>query len=122
MNTSFFLLILVKRRSSSDESYGQTKVLKVDNPSQWNVEQVTNYVMQTDPNLLPHIDVIKFQVNKIQGIDFSFFFYYFLYLSQEIDGKALLLLTTDVIMKYLGLKLGPALKLSNIIEKLKLRH
>ena len=116
------MLILVKRRSSSDESYGQTKVLKVDNPSQWNVEQVTNYVMQTDPNLLPHIDVIKFQVNKIQGIDFSFFFYYFLYLSQEIDGKALLLLTTDVIMKYLGLKLGPALKLSNIIEKLKLRH
>lgn len=93
----------LKRRSSSDESYNQTKVLKVDidNPSQWNVEQVINYVMQTDPNLLPHLDIIKFQ---------------------EIDGKALLLLTTDVIMKYMGLKLGPALKLSNLIERLKSRH
>jgi polycomb protein SCMH1 len=45
----------------------------------------------------------------------------FLFL-KEIDGKALLLLTTDVMMKYMGLKLGPALKLSNLIERLKRRH
>ena len=38
---------------------------------------------------------------------------------QEIDGKALMLLRSDVIMKYMGLKLGPALKLCNHIEKLK---
>ena len=37
----------------------------------------------------------------------------------EIDGKALLLLKSDVIMKYMGLKLGPALKLCYYIEKLK---
>ena len=37
----------------------------------------------------------------------------------EIDGKALLLLTSDMLMKYLGLKLGPALKICNIIDKLK---
>jgi polycomb protein SCMH1 len=34
-------------------------------------------------------------------------------------GKALLLLTSDMMMKYLGLKLGPSLKICNIIEKLK---
>ena len=34
-------------------------------------------------------------------------------------GKALLLLTSDMMMKYLGLKLGPALKICNIIDKLK---
>eukprot|EP00064_Thunnus_orientalis_P002996 superscaffoldBa00000235_g3004 len=38
---------------------------------------------------------------------------------QEIDGTALMLLRSDVIMKYMGLKLGPALKLCHHIEKLK---
>lgn len=37
----------------------------------------------------------------------------------EIDGKALLLLRSDVMMKYMGLKLGPALKLSYHIDRLK---
>lgn len=40
-------------------------------------------------------------------------------LLQEIDGDALLLLKSDMIMKYLGLKLGPALKLCYHIDKLK---
>ena len=40
---------------------------------------------------------------------------------QEIDGKALLLLTSDMMMRYMGLKLGPALKLCHVIEKLKHR-
>lgn len=39
---------------------------------------------------------------------------------QEIDGKALMLLRSDMIMKYMGLKLGPALKLCHHIERLKL--
>lgn len=38
---------------------------------------------------------------------------------QEIDGKALLLLRSDMMMKYMGLKLGPALKLTYHIDKLK---
>lgn len=38
---------------------------------------------------------------------------------KEIDGGAFMLLNSDMMMKYLGLKLGPVLKLSNIIEKLK---
>lgn len=38
---------------------------------------------------------------------------------QEIDGKALLLLTREMIMSYMGLKLGPAIKLLGCIEDLK---
>ena len=38
---------------------------------------------------------------------------------QEIDGKALLLLRSDMMMKYMGLKLGPALKLCYHIDRLK---
>ena len=41
--------------------------------------------------------------------------------THEIDGKALLLLSTTMLMKYLGLKLGPALKICNIIDKLKVK-
>lgn len=41
------------------------------------------------------------------------------YVLQEIDGKALLLLRSDMMMKYMGLKLGPALKLTFHIDKLK---
>ncbi|XP_074625961.1 polycomb protein SCMH1-like isoform X1 [Acropora palmata] len=37
----------------------------------------------------------------------------------EIDGKALLLLTREMIMSYMGLKLGPAIKLLDCIEELK---
>jgi hypothetical protein len=38
---------------------------------------------------------------------------------QEIDGRALLLLNRDMIMSYMGLKLGPAIKLLNIVQELK---
>lgn len=45
--------------------------------------------------------------------------YFFQIFLKEIDGGAFMLLNSDMMMKYLGLKLGPVLKLSNIIEKLK---
>ena len=38
---------------------------------------------------------------------------------QEIDGDALLLLKSEMMMKYLGLKLGPAVKLCYHIDRLK---
>lgn len=42
----------------------------------------------------------------------------FIYLLQEIDGKALSLLTSEMMMKYMGLKLGPALKICNLVNKI----
>ncbi|XP_018585914.1 sex comb on midleg-like protein 4 isoform X3 [Scleropages formosus] len=68
-------------------------------PSTWTVEDVVWFVKDADPQALgPHVDVFR---------------------KHEIDGYALLLLKSDVIMKYLGLKLGPALKLCYHIDKLK---
>uniref|UniRef100_A0A8C6WUE5 Scm polycomb group protein like 2 n=1 Tax=Neogobius melanostomus TaxID=47308 RepID=A0A8C6WUE5_9GOBI len=67
--------------------------------SSWTVEEVIRFVQEADPHTLgPHIDLFR---------------------KHEIDGKALMLLRSDVIMKYMGLKLGPALKLCHHIEKLK---
>ncbi|XP_036758800.1 sex comb on midleg-like protein 4 isoform X3 [Manis pentadactyla] len=69
------------------------------NPSTWTVEDVVWFVKDADPQALgPHVELFR---------------------KHEIDGNALLLLKSDVVMKYLGLKLGPALKLCYHIEKLK---
>lgn len=40
-------------------------------------------------------------------------------LSKEIDGKALLLLNSEMMMKYMDLKLGPALKICNLVSRVR---
>ncbi|XP_029097257.1 sex comb on midleg-like protein 2 isoform X2 [Monodon monoceros] len=68
-------------------------------PSTWSVDEVIQFMKHKDPQISgPLVD---------------------LFMQHEIDGKALLLLKSDVMMKYMGLKLGPALKLCYYIEKLK---
>ncbi|KAI1885126.1 hypothetical protein AGOR_G00216980 [Albula goreensis] len=68
-------------------------------PSSWSIEEVMQFVRDADPLALgPHAELFR---------------------KHEIDGKALMLLRSDMIMKYMGLKLGPALKLCYHIERLK---
>eukprot|EP00073_Rattus_norvegicus_P055292 XP_017457778.1 PREDICTED: sex comb on midleg-like protein 2 isoform X6 [Rattus norvegicus] len=68
-------------------------------PSTWSVDEVIQFMKHTDPHISgPLADLFR---------------------QHEIDGKALLLLKSELIMKYMGLKLGPALKLCYYIEKLK---
>uniref|UniRef100_A0A8C3J611 Polycomb protein SCMH1 n=1 Tax=Calidris pygmaea TaxID=425635 RepID=A0A8C3J611_9CHAR len=67
-------------------------------PSSWTVEEVMQFIREADPQLGSHADLFR---------------------KHEIDGKALLLLRSDMMMKYMGLKLGPALKLTYHIDKLK---
>ncbi|NP_001072602.1 sex comb on midleg-like protein 2 [Xenopus tropicalis] len=68
-------------------------------PATWSVDDVMRFVKEADPQALaPHAELFR---------------------RHEIDGTALLLLRSDMIMKYMGLKLGPALKLCYHIERLK---
>uniref|UniRef100_A0A8I3ZYD9 Scm polycomb group protein like 2 n=1 Tax=Callithrix jacchus TaxID=9483 RepID=A0A8I3ZYD9_CALJA len=68
-------------------------------PSTWSVDEVIQFMKHTDPQISgPLADLFR---------------------QHEIDGKALFLLKSDMMMKYMGLKLGPALKLCYYIEKLK---
>ncbi|XP_058486131.1 polycomb protein SCMH1-like isoform X2 [Solea solea] len=77
----------------------QDKEASGNNAASWSVDDVIRFVQEADPHTLgPHVDLFR---------------------KHEIDGKALMLLRSDVIMKYMGLKLGPALKLCHHIEKLK---
>uniref|UniRef100_A0A1W7RA05 Polycomb protein SCMH1 n=1 Tax=Hadrurus spadix TaxID=141984 RepID=A0A1W7RA05_9SCOR len=67
-------------------------------PSEWSIDDVIRHITITDPALLVHTELFR---------------------RHEIDGKALLLLNSDMMMKYMGLKLGPALKICHLIDKLK---
>ncbi|XP_053820574.1 polycomb protein SCMH1 isoform X3 [Vidua macroura] len=92
----------LRRPSSggSDRYLGSrdTSQLSSRDPSSWTVEEVMQFIRESDPQLGPHADLFR---------------------KHEIDGKALLLLRSDMMMKYMGLKLGPALKLTYHIDKLK---
>ena len=84
-------------------------------PSEWNIEETIFNISSLDPSLGSHVE--NFRSHEIDGKNNA-------HLIKIIDnyiiiGKALLLLTSEMMMKYLGLKLGPALKICNIIDKLK---
>ncbi|CAL8392569.1 unnamed protein product [Boreogadus saida] len=68
-------------------------------PASWSILEVMQFVREADPAALgPHAELFR---------------------KHEIDGKALMLLRSDMVMKYMGLKLGPALKLCHHIERLR---
>ena len=64
-------------------------------PTLWTIDNVISHLSYLDSALGPHVEMFR---------------------SHEIDGNALLLLTSDMMMKYMGMKLGPALKICNIIN------
>jgi len=66
-----------------------------DDFNEWTIEQVIGHISLMDPSLGPWVDMFK---------------------EHEIDGKALSLLSSDQMMKYMQMKLGPALKISNIVD------
>lgn len=72
-----------------------TQLLK-NQPANWSIEEVIQFIESNDLALAVHADLFR---------------------KHEIDGKALLLLNSDMMMKYMGLKLGPALKICNLVSK-----
>ncbi|KAK3932781.1 Polycomb protein SCMH1 [Frankliniella fusca] len=62
----------------------------------WTIEDVIWYISSTDPNMSAYADLFR---------------------KHEIDGKALVLLNSDMMMKYMGLKLGPALKICALVGR-----
>uniref|UniRef100_A0A8D0I077 Sex comb on midleg-like protein 1 n=1 Tax=Sus scrofa TaxID=9823 RepID=A0A8D0I077_PIG len=68
-------------------------------PSTWSVDEVIVFLQSIDPQLSDSLaDLFR---------------------QHDIDGKALLLLKSDMMIKYMGLKLGTAVKLCHYIERLK---
>ena len=67
---------------------------------EWNVENVAYYLSAIDEDkcFSEYIDVFK---------------------EQKIDGKSLLLINIEILIKYMNMKIGPALQLNSHIEKLK---
>lgn len=90
--------LLHHNNSTGSGSFRESPRPSGQDPNLWTVDEVMQYIRDIDPVLAPHADLFR---------------------KHEIDGKALLLLRSDMMMKYMGLKLGPALKLTFHIDKLK---
>lgn len=94
--------------------------------SEWTIEDAIQFITVTDPALSVHADLFRKHVNlkkkKTKKCNLVLTLNTFLYFIQEIDGKALLLLNSDMMMKYMDLKLGPALKICNIVNRLNSRR
>uniref|UniRef100_A0A0A9WFW6 Polycomb protein Scm n=2 Tax=Lygus hesperus TaxID=30085 RepID=A0A0A9WFW6_LYGHE len=86
--------------TSTTPSESPQKSLASD-PAEWTIEDVIHHICSVDSYLSAHADLFR---------------------RHEIDGKALLLLNSDMMMKYMGLKLGPALKICNLINKIRGRR
>ncbi|CAL8108629.1 unnamed protein product [Orchesella dallaii] len=67
-------------------------------PREWDVEQVILQITAVDKSMNSYADLFR---------------------AHQIDGRAMLLLNSEVMMRYMGLKLGPALKIINIIGRYK---
>jgi len=87
------------------------KVPKIN--GQLQVESSSNEPQLSNPNDWSIDDVINFLKMNDKSLDFAELFQ-----AHEIDGKAFLLLDSDMLMKYMKIKLGPALKVTAIIEQL----
>ncbi|XP_066213490.1 sex comb on midleg-like protein 1 isoform X2 [Saccopteryx leptura] len=70
-----------------------------DDPSTWSVEEVILFLKQRDPQTITPVEDVFRQ--------------------RDIDGKAMLMLQTDIMLNHMGLKLGTVVKLRHYIEKLK---
>ncbi|XP_059151098.1 scm-like with four MBT domains protein 1 [Physella acuta] len=74
--------------------------LKLDkNPLEWTVSEVGDFLQTTDCADRELVARLK---------------------TEEIDGQALLLLTLPNVQEYMGIKLGPAIKLCHLIERIKI--
>jgi polycomb protein SCMH1 len=99
------------RPSSSASSPGP--LIPSGNINDWKIEDVIQYISTADSSLAVHADLFRRHVsasNIFVNVNSCDFF-------QEIDGKALLLLNSEMMMKYMDIKLGPALKICNLVEK-----
>ncbi|KAL4233031.1 Zinc ion binding [Mactra antiquata] len=84
--------------ASSTTPPAGTRLHRPRDPLEWSIDDVVKHICDTDMALAPHAVLFK---------------------KHEIDGKALMLLNSDMMMKYMGLKLGPVLKLCNLIDRLR---
>ncbi|XP_057340924.1 polycomb protein Scm [Microplitis mediator] len=87
--------------TSTTQSESSATRISSTEPAEWTIEDVIHYIGVIDPVLGQHADLFR---------------------KHEIDGKALLLLNSDMMMKYMGLKLGPALKICNLVNRIKGRR
>ncbi|RXG51948.1 Scm-like with four MBT domains protein 1 [Armadillidium vulgare] len=80
----------------------RTRKIKMKrNPRDWTVEEVINFISSSDPKLACHANAFR---------------------HHEIDGRAFLLVTYEILTKHMNIKLGPALKICNLVSNIHNRN
>jgi hypothetical protein len=77
-----------------------SQLVLTSNPLYWSTSEVCKYLVEN-----------KFDSNLMRLIE-----------EQEIDGQSFLMLTLPTIQNYMNLKLGPAIKLAHLVDKLKFAY
>ncbi len=104
----FLKLICITFAVSGNTSQAHNKLAL----EHWSVDDVADSLLSIADASISY----KFRNNVSFLIYLHFYNYHYL---QQIDGKALLLLTTDLMMKHMDLAFGPALKIMAHVENLK---
>ncbi|UJR30004.1 hypothetical protein I4U23_017550 [Adineta vaga] len=107
------------RSDSNERSVYDTKPLLTNNTNPITTNQPAIKTIQNGGSRRPERYTPSEVAAFVRGIDPSFDSLATRFLQEEIDGKALLLLNTDTLMRHMGLKLGPSLKIVHHIENLK---
>lgn len=87
-----------KPKTDNETEIPESRIVTDKRPEAWTVGDVSSYLINSDESLVKYINVFE---------------------NHEIDGKAFLLLSIDIMMSRMGLKVGPALKINNLIEQIK---
>lgn len=83
-------------REDDEEVGSSTTNVDMDSPDSWSVEEVCQFLADKDCTV--HCDCFK---------------------KHQVDGKKLLKMSKDDIIMVLGMKVGPALKIFDLIKQLK---
>ena len=107
-----------RKPASVPKSDISPKTKSPSNLMQWTVDDVIAHLVSED-NSLSCAEIFREHVSPHLVHDALSLTKHSSFSVQEIDGKALLLLNSEMMMKWMNLKLGPALKICNIIERLR---
>lgn len=108
---------------SNNRTADQSAYPVSESPLEWTTTDVIHYIRNKDHTLAKYAHLIQTHVSNASSIYRNSppptLFLKLSVILQEIDGRALLLMTSDIAIKYMNMKVGPALKLCSLVNQLK---
>lgn len=108
-------------KESGNSSHGEgghtAKRVRLESPSDTSSRNRRREIIKSKPNSIS-LWTVRDVLDLIET-DETLAKYSNVFTEHEIDGKAFILLTTDMMINHMGLKIGPVLKINDFIEQVK---